>query len=139
MGDLASHMGLPTLCSATYPIHLEEGCRTALRDRRQHMDGHWDGDCGLLALQHNHGCLCHPQREQERLARGQLPQGLGETRKGQRALRQLRYPILETVGQSASTLTSQEAPCLASRSQHDLESRHLAPSRWREYNPWGRL
>lgn len=68
------------------------------------MDGHWDGDCGLLALQHDHGCFCHSQREQEGLTRGQLSQGLGETRKGQRAPRQLRYPIMGTVGQ-ASTLT----------------------------------
>lgn len=45
------------------------------------MDGDWDRDCGLLVLQQDHGRLHYPQREQEVLTRGQLPQGLGETRK----------------------------------------------------------
>lgn len=55
MGVLLCNMGsLPTILY-TYPIHLEKGYRSSLRDRRQHMDGDWDGDCGLLVLQQDHG------------------------------------------------------------------------------------
>lgn len=52
---LLCSMGLPTHLSSTHPIHLEKGYRSALRNRRQHVDGDWDGDCGLLVLQQDHG------------------------------------------------------------------------------------
>lgn len=81
MRVLLCNIGLPAHPSSTYPIQLEKGYRSSLRDRRQHMDGDWDGDCGLLVLQQDHGRFCHPQREQEVLSRGQFPQGLGETGK----------------------------------------------------------
>lgn len=80
---LLFNVGLPTHPSATHPIQLEKGYRRSLRDGRQHMNGGWDGDRGLLVLQQDHGSFCHPKRKQEVLARRQFPQGLGEIRKEQ--------------------------------------------------------
>lgn len=80
--------GLPPL--ATHPIQLQEGIRSPRREVGQHADVSCDGDCGLLFLECDRGCLLHLQPEQELLAPGHLPQDLERGR--EQGPRQLMCP-----------------------------------------------
>ena len=73
--------------SATHSIQLKEGFRGPFMEVEQHVDVSWDRDCGLLVLECDCRRFFHPQREQELLARGQLPQGLGRSRGRARGMR----------------------------------------------------
>lgn len=80
------------------------------------MDISWDGDSGLLVLEHDRGCFLHPQGEQELLVWGQLPQGLerGEPEQGS-------YGLLRCTANRINRSVSQQT-----LTEHRLGSKHHA-------------